>query len=395
MAKRRGAARRMGLRALATGAALGGALTATAASAACNLQAPDAAKAGRGCARAWMDHNLRLNDILVVGTHNSYHLRSPVLMTLIKGFAPKGWQGLDYAHPPLREQLDDGMRALELDLVYDPAGGRYAHPAGLKVEHLPEDPAYVAAMGKPGFKVLHIQDVDFHSNCLTFVQCLTIIRDWSRAHPDHAPILITMNTNDEKTRAPGGVDELPFTTKAYDALDAEIRSVFSPRELITPDDVRGSYPTLREAVLKHGWPTLGESRGRFLFALDEGQKHDDAYRGERRTLEGRVLFLNTDETSPDAGYITLNEHKDVSRITADVKAGFVVRTRADADTVEARSGDATRRDAALASGAQYVSTDYPHPEPGLTDYQARLPGKAIAVCNPVRAAEKCGGIPLE
>jgi len=388
------AGRRASFCALALSAALGAALAARAAPA-CDLDAPDVAKAGAGCARAWMDRNLHLNDLLTVGTHNSYHLRSPVLMTLIKGFAPKGWQGLDYAHPPLTEQLDDGMRALELDLVYDPSGGRFAHPAGLKLERLPEDPAYVAAMSKPGFKVLHIQDVDFHSNCLTFVQCLTIIRDWSRAHPDHAPILITMNTNDEKTHAPGGVDELPFTEAAYDALDAEIRSVFAPRELITPDDVRGDYPTLREAVLKHGWPTLGASRGRVLFALDEGPAHVAAYRGRRASLEGRVLFVNTDEASPAAGYITLNEHADIPRIEADVKAGFIVRTRADADTVEARTNDTSRRDAALASGAQYVSTDYPRPDTRLSGYQARMPAGVIAACNPVRAAGKCAGFAIE
>jgi hypothetical protein len=371
------------------------ALFATVAQAACDLHAPDAAKAGHDCAQAWMDHNLHLNDILTIGTHNSYHLRSPVLTTLIRSFSPKGWLGLDYAHRPLADQLNDGARALELDLAYDPEGGRFAHPAGLRLAHLPEDPAYVAAMSRPGFKVLHIQDVDFHSNCLTFKACLTIIRDWSRAHPRHVPILITMNTNDEKTRAPGGVDELPFTTAAYDALDAEIRQLFSPRELITPDDVRGAYPTLREAVLKHGWPTLGAARGRVLFVLDEGRKHDDAYRGGRRSLEGRVLFLNTDEASPDGAYITLNEHSDDARIAADVKAGYLVRTRADADTVEARSGDTARRDDALKSGAQYVSTDYRHPEPGLTSYQVRLPDGEIAVCNPVRAAGKCGGIPIE
>jgi len=72
---------------------------------------------------------------------------------------------------------------------------------------------------------------------------------------------------------------------------------------------------------------------------------------------------------------------------ADVKAGFVVRTRADADTVEARSNDTTRRDAALQSGAQYVSTDYPHPETRLSDYQARLPDGEIT------AATRCGGGP--
>jgi len=43
-------------------------------------------------------------------------------------------------------------------------------------------------------------------------------------------------------------------------------------------------------VLKHGWPTLGASRGRFLFALDEEAPHVNAYRGKRASLEGRVLF---------------------------------------------------------------------------------------------------------
>jgi len=363
---------------------------------ACDLKAPDAAKAGKGCAGAWMDRNLHLNDILTMGTHNSYHVRTPdKIMALIKLAAPKLWQGLDYSHGPLLDQLNDGARALELDLVYDPQGGRFAHPAGLKLSGLPEDPAYVAAMSKPGFKVLHVQDIDFTSNCLTFVGCLAVIRDWSHAHPRHTPILITMNTNDEKTHAPGGVDELPFDEKAYDALDAEIRSVFKPSELITPDDIQGRYPTLREAVLKHGWPTLGASRGRFLFALDEEPPHVAAYRGKRASLEGRVLFVNTDEASPAAGYITLNERSDIPRIMADVKAGYVVRTRADADTVEARSNDSTRRDAALASGAQYVSTDYRHPDTRLSGYQARLPGGAITVCNPVRAADRCAGIPIE
>jgi hypothetical protein len=385
----------VGARRRASVLAAAAALAATGAGA-CDLHALDAARAGPHCAQAWMDRNLHVNDILTVGTHNSYHMRTPdKVMALIKAAAPKAWQGLDYNHGPLLGQLNDGDRALELDLVYDPEGGRFAHPAGARLTGLTLDPAWVTTMSRPGFKVLHIQDIDYTSNCLTFVQCLTIIRDWSRAHPRHTPILITMNTNDARSLAPGGADELPFDEKAYDALDAEIRSVFRPSELITPDDVRGRYPTLREAVLRHGWPTLGASRGKFLFALDEEPPHIAAYRGKRASLEGRVLFVNTDETSPAAGYITLNEHADIPRIIADVKAGFVVRTRADADTVEARANDTARRDAALASGAQYVSTDYRQPDARLSDYQVRLPGGAITVCNPVRAAAKCAGIPIE
>jgi hypothetical protein len=369
---------------------------ATPAFAACNPHAATAAAAGAGCAQGWMDANLAMNDILTVGVHNSYHLRAaPPVLALIKGAAPTRWQGLDYEHEPLTAQLDDGARALELDLVYDPQGGRFAHPAGARLAHLPEDPAYVAAMSAPGFKVLHIQDIDYRSNCLTFIQCLTEIRVWSRAHPRHTPILITMNTNDEKSLVPGGTAELPFDETAYDALDREIAQVFAKDDLITPDQVQGHDATLREAVLKHGWPSLGAARGKILFALDEGPDHVAAYRGARRSLEGRLLFVNTDEASPAAGYITLNEKTDAARIAADVKAGFIVRTRSDADTVEARANDVSRREVALASGAQYVSTDYRHPDTRLSDYQVRLPGGAITVCNPVRAAGRCGGLSVE
>ena len=363
---------------------------------ACDLHAPDAAKAGPGCARAWMDRNLRLNDILTVGTHNSYKqaISEPV-MALVKGAAPKAWMALDYHHPPLVEQLDDGARALELDLAYDPQGGRFAHPAGMILTKQPISPDYMATMSRPGFKVLHIQDIDFRASCLTFVECLKTIRAWSLAHPSHVPILITMNTNDEKSRVPGGTDELAFDEKAYDALDAEIASVFPRRELITPGQIQGRYPTLREAVLKRGWPRLGAVRGKILFALDEEGRHIAAYRGARRSLEGRLLFVNTDEASPAAAYLTLNEQADDPRIAADVRAGFLVRTRADADTVEARANDVRRRDSALVSGAQYVSTDYRHPETRLSDYQVRLAAGAIAVCNPQREPERCAGIPVE
>lgn len=366
------------------------------AASACDLHAADAGKAGQGCAPAWMDRNLRMNDILTIGTHNSYKQSiAPPIMALLKAAAPKAALGLDYHHGPLAGQLDDGARALELDLAYDPQGGRFGHPAALKLVGQAPSEDYVAAMSRPGLKVLHVQDVDFGSSCLTFIECLTIIRAWSVTHPRHTPILITMNTNDEKAHLPGGVDELPFDTAAYDAVDAEIASVFHSGELITPDQVRGRFPTLRQAVRTRGWPTLGQSRGKVLFAVDEPPAHIAAYRAHRRSLEGRLMFVNTDEISPDSAYITLNETTDIPRITADVRKGLLVRTRADADTVEARANDTRRRDAALASGAQYVSTDYRRPDPRWPTYQARLPDEAVAVCNPQRRPERCAGLLIE
>jgi len=378
-------------------AALVGLVLATPAFAApCNLSAPDAAQAGAGCARAWMDANLHLNDILVVGTHNSYKQAiDPRIMALIATKSAELAQSLDYSHIPLDRQLDGGARALELDVVYDPKGGMFSNPLGPALIGLTLPADYANAMAKPGFKVMHAQDFDFVSSCVTFVSCLQIIKIWSQAHPDHVPILITLNAKDDSP-IPQGAQALKFDTAAFDALDAEIASVFAPGELITPDQVQGSYPTLREAVLEHGWPTLGAARGKFLFALDEDEPKISYYRAGRKSLEGRMMFVNAPEDSPAAAYLTLNEAlTDTAHITKDVKAGFLVRTRADADTVEARKNDTARREAALASGAQYVSTDYMEPDARFGPYQVRLPGAAIALCNQQRAPERCAGLAVE
>jgi hypothetical protein len=358
----------------------------------CNLAATDAAASG--CVRAWEDANLKLNDLLAVGTHISYKLAIPPKMfAMLTNAAPQVAATLDYSHIALDAQLDAGARAIEIDVAYDPKGGLFAHPLGPTLTGEAPPAGYAETMSKPGFKVLHAQDIDFRSNCLTLVECLTILKKWSRAHPDHIPILITMNAKDDAIPLPGSVVPLKFDAAAFDAWDAEIRSVMAPGDLITPDDVQGAYPTLREAVLAGNWPTLGASRGKFLFALDEEGAKIALYRGPRRSLEGRAMFVNAPEDSPAAAYLTLNEAlSDTAHITADVKAGYLVRTRADADTKEARLNDTRRREAALASGAQYVSTDYMVPDTRFSSYSVALPDGAVALCNPVRAAGKCGSV---
>jgi hypothetical protein len=96
-----------------------------------------------------------------------------------------------------------------------------------------------------------------------------------------------------------------------------------------------------------------------------------------------VLFPNVEETSPDAAYITLNDPaKQAERIRAAVAQGLIVRTRADADTLEARRNDVSRQAAAFSAGAQYVSTDYMQPDPRFSSYRAALPGGGAARRSP-------------
>ena len=336
---------------------------------------------------------LRLNHVQVIGTHNSYHRRvEPALAEALRGFDPALADSLDYEHPPLDEQLDDGVRQLELDVFADPEGGRYADRATNPIIGRPVESG-VPELSEPGFKVLHVQDVDYESSCPTFVACLEVLAEWSSRRPDHLPILVLVEAKDDAIPDPGlgFAVPVPIGGPELDALDAEIRSVFDADRLLTPDDVRGDHPTLDEAVTTDGWPALDDARGRFVFALDNTDDVRDAYLAGHEALEGRVLFTSSEPGEPSAGFVKLNDPlADGERIADLVERGYLVRTRADADTVQARTGDTAMRDAALASGAQFVSTDYPHDDPVFpATYEVRFPGGGLVRCNPVAAPPSC------
>jgi hypothetical protein len=52
-------------------------------------------------------------------------------------------------------------------------------------------------------------------------------------------------------------------------------------------------------------------------------------------------------------------------------------------------------EAALTSGAHFVSTDYPEPDPRFTPYAVAIPGGSPARCNPVSAPAACTPADIE
>jgi hypothetical protein len=184
-----------------------------------------------------------------------------------------------------------------------------------------------------------------------------------------------------------------WTSEAMGGLDDEIRSVFSPDDLVTPDDVRGDHDTLEQAVLDGAWPTLGDSRGKFLFLMINGDPYRSTYLELHPGLQDAILFTNAEPGQPDASYVGIDDPvADGARIDDLVRKGYLVRTRADEPDQQGRTGDTTTRDAALASGAQWISTDYPGPDGAKalgTDYLVELPGFLAARCNPVTAPSSC------
>ncbi|ADW68188.1 phosphatidylinositol-specific phospholipase C1-like protein [Granulicella tundricola] len=339
---------------------------------------------------------LKLNQIQVIGTHNSYHAGiAPNESKIWQAKYADAYKGLDYQHKPLPDQFDAGVRQIELDVYADTKGGLYAHPSGptmTAAAHLPADPEFDpnGIMAKPGFKVMHVQDVDYRSTCQPFTACLEQVRQWSHAHPRHVPIFILVETKQGKPRGELKLTEPEtFTSATFDALDAEIRSVFPASELITPDDVRGKHKTLNEAVLAGGWPALASARGKVVFLMDQ-HPVTPVYLEGHPSLRGRVIFTNSDPGQPDAAFLERNEGP-ASEIEALVKQGYLIRARTDADTKQARTNDTALRDAMMSSGAQLLSTDYPANEPARWpgNFSVALPNHAVARCNPINAPKDC------
>jgi hypothetical protein len=200
-------------------------------------------RAIRVLAARYADHCVRLNQVQVLGSHNSYHIQPPPeLIDFYVLSDPRAIQW-EYTHAPLDEQFEyEGIRQIELDVYADPLGGLYSQPFALFRVSGNDPNARFEELDAPGLKVHHVVDLDVFTTCSIFVECLELVKAWSDAHPGHLPIMILVETKDE-----AALITLPplFEGPEFDQLDMEIRSVFPPEQLITPDDVRGDLPTCR------------------------------------------------------------------------------------------------------------------------------------------------------
>ena len=294
-----------------------------------------------------LDGTLRLNHIQVLGTHNSYHV------------APAPGPALtperEVTQAPLPVQLEQqSVRQIELD-VHTVAGGPLA--------------------------VFHLRG-DEGTTCASLVQCLTQVRQWSEAHRGHLPVFVLIEPKHEIGAL---VDPL--------AVDAEVRSVFRPDQLLTPDDVQGTAPTLRQAVQESGWPLLGATRNKVVVVFTDDVLTRASYTSGDTSLRGRAMFVYAPPSSPLGAVASVPDARQESaRIAGLLRAGYIVRTRADDSGVEARANDPSRASAALSSGAQLVSTDYPVPAP--SGYVVAAPGTP-ARCNPVTAPPETACTPAD
>jgi hypothetical protein len=292
------------------------------------------------------DGELTWADIQARGTHNSYHQEPDQVLDASHA----------YTQPPLDEQLADlGVRQIELDLHRREGGG---------------------------FDVFHLPGIDPRSSCPTLEECLAQLCVWSAGHPEHVPALVWFEPKDDLDALTPGYDVFDGGTAE---LEAAILDVFPRDRIYAPDDWKRGEADLGSATAALGPPTLGEVRGKTVFALLDSDQHRADYLAESPDLTGRLLFPDADD--PTDSFAALRKDAGPEEMPALLAAGLVVTDYIDAAD-HTDEENAAERDAGLASGLQYASSDYPAPIEGR-DYWMDLPAGDPVACNPVAAPTDC------
>lgn len=297
------------------------------------------------------DDLLKITDITMRCTHNSYHIEPP--------------EPFDdthrYTHKPLDVQLgEQGVRAFELDV----------HSGdGFPVQHIPFG-------------------IDDLSTCPDLGACLGIINTWSAANAKHHLVVVWVEIKDELD----GV-----TIEDYAAFDAVIRGALPPERLYEPDEFKRGHATMREALLAEGWPTIGETRGQvMLVLLDVDLPHNRDYTNNYTTIDGRAMFARASATQyelPWAVIAKIDNPTDAPAIAAARAAGLLIAS----NTGGAGSPDAdnaARLAGGIANGSHMLCDDFPAAVPDQT-YYLDLPGGTPSICNPQTAPKECTPAAIE
>jgi hypothetical protein len=332
--------------------------------------------------RAQVSDTIRLNDVRFLTSHNSYKRKpDPKILKFLSHFKKQLGKDMDpiqmdYGHASLSDQLNIyHINGFELDVNYDPQGGHFVKRrinffiGGLKQK------SRDSLLLKPGFKILHIADVDYESNYTTFVQALTEIRDWSAQHPNHTPLFINIEI---KRDAPADYSKaldflgfnksIPLVPAALNDLDAEIHSVFDqyPEMLYTPTHLRDTFLTTVSRLNTSGWPTLNETRGKVFIVLDGD--FQELYTTDLTKGIDRPMFVYGQPGAPETAFVIRNEPQGSEEEIRSLTELYMVRTRTDAGTLEARSQDYSRYNAVIQSQAQIITTDYYRADPLLSPF---------------------------
>lgn len=276
----------------------------------------------------------KLNELAVIGTHNSYQTLTYFPKRALDGILDYATSGIridksDFEMDTLTQQLEYGVRKLELDIE-------------------------TVDNGEIRFIVTHDPITDNVTSCYDFGKALEEIAMWSDNNPGHLPVYLLI---EPKGEVPAIKNMKNFSLQYALEFDNVLRSVLGDR-LLTPSIAMGEYESLAEMRSADSWPALKDCAGKIIVLLHPCDVTYD-YIGVDSSIKTQAMFpvlgLEKADTSY-ASYLLINDPftaSEYSEFTDEKK--FIVRTRADdypyfSDERYAVTGNC---------GAQIVTTDYP------------------------------------
>ncbi len=282
------------------------------------------------------ERGVRINEIAVIGTHNSYQLlATPQKRALesVRSFLSSGEKGgnRSFEMDTFTEQLERGVRNLEIDIETVDDGGDVS------------------------FIVTHNPLTDNASSAYDFEKGLEEILLWSENNPGHLPVYLLIEPK-------GNVDEINnmknFSFEYALELDNIIRETFGD-SLLTPELAMGGFATLEEMRMADAWPTLKDASGKIIVLLHPCDVTAE-YIDSDTTMSSQAMFpmLRTEDIDkPYASFILDNEPENAiqnNKKTVDEKK-LMVRSRAD----NYPDSDDGKYALADSCGSHIITTDYP------------------------------------
>jgi len=187
-----------------------------------------------------------LNHFQIIGTHNSVHVAG-----LFSIFIPY-WR---YTHTSLANQLNIGVRHIELDLWFNKSIQKW------EIWHESIDRLTVTP--------LFLSDVLSH------------LMSWSKSHNNHFPLTFNLDIKGSYYAGTSyftpwllGRGFSPNATKydkyVFEMLEREILDIWHLPSLFTPASMllETKSKCVRDAIENFGWPTVEQLRGKSMFQLN-------------------------------------------------------------------------------------------------------------------------------
>lgn len=279
---------------------------------------------------------VRINDIAVIGTHNSYQRKGTLpkrgLMRLLQliSFGAVENKAV-FEMDTFTQQLEQGVRNLELD-----------------IETVDDN-------GEISFIVTHKPIFDNVTSAYDFTKALEEIVLWSDNNPEHMPVYLLIEPKSDVAQ----VNNMKkFSLEYALKFDSELRRCLGDR-LLTPAEAMGDYDSLEDMRNADGWPTLEQASGRIIVLLhpcDVTQEYVDY----DVTVSSQAMFpmLRPDEAGKSYASFILDNNpasaRENNKMTVDEK-NLMVRTRAD----DYPDFSDERYSVADDCGSHIITTDYP------------------------------------